>query len=240
MADSVNLQKSNSKLNESLAHQFDNSGVRRSFTVPYIDGQPMDEHIAGVGQAASASGGLTKNLITSAHHSEGKGYGSGDGHTVGHPSEKLRTTIIPKEDEHAKKTIEAASAHLNNLAKLIGEDDPTILSAKSQLSLVQKTDGAGMNLLDFGVMMTQIMFNPTQKAAQMHDSTKSGGIHPQLRGPQGQPPPEAQEAPQGAPSGGDASEAQPAAPEAQAAPVAQEAPSGAPSGAPSPPAQGES
>jgi hypothetical protein len=228
--------KSNSKLNAALAHQFDKSGVKRSFTVPYVDGQSMDEHVSAVGQAAGEAGGLTKNLITTAHHSGGKGYGSAEGHSIGHPSDKLRTTIIPKDDEHAKATIAAASEHLNNLAKLLGDEDPTILTAKGQLKLVQKTDGVGMNLLDFGVMMTQIMFKPTQKAAQMHDATKDGGIHPQMRGSQAQPPQEAQGEPQGAPSGGEAAEAQPAAPAAQGAPAAPAAP---PAGAPAaPPAQG--
>ena len=236
MADSVNLMKSNSKLNESLAHQFDKSGVKRSFTVPYVDGQSMDDHIDAVGQAAGEVGGLTKNLVTTAHHSEGKGWGSGEGHTVGHPSDKLRTTIIPKDDEHAKATIAAAQAHLNNFAKLLGDDDPTVQTAKGQLKLVQKTDGAGMNLLDFGVMMTQIMFKPTQKVAQMHDATKEGGIHPKMRGPQAQPPQEAQGEPQGASSGGGTPEDQAAAPSAPGAPPAPAAPGAAAPAAP--PAQG--
>ena len=79
MPESVNLQRSFSSLNEHLAKQFDSAGVRRSFTVPFVDGQPMADHITSVGQAATTAGGLGGNLITSAHRASGKGYGSGDG-----------------------------------------------------------------------------------------------------------------------------------------------------------------
>ena len=178
----INLTKSYAKLNESLAKQFDGSGVKRSFTVPYTN-EPMNEHIAAVGQAASQSGGLTANLLTSFHHSDGKGWGSDEGSTQGHPSDKLRTTIIPKDSEEAKATIEAAQKHLDNIGKLIGEDNPAVVTANSQLNLVKKSNAAGMNLLDFGVMMTQIMHRPTQMVAQAHDQTKDGGMHPKLRGP---------------------------------------------------------
>ena len=232
---SVNLPKSFANLNEKLAKQFDESGVRRSFTVPYIDGQPTDEHINTEGQAAAQSGGLTGNLLTTAHHSGGKGWGTGDGHTIGHPADALRNTIIPKDDEHAKATIQAAQKHLDNLEELLGEKDPTIQTAKSQLSLVKKTDGAGMNLLDFGVMMTQIMFRPNQAVARAHAKTKPGGINPRLSAPGGsqsnnagesqpggeqpsqngdQPQESAQQPPQAAGAAPDASAAPAAAPAA--------------------------
>jgi hypothetical protein len=235
MADSVNLQKSYSALNEHLAKQFDESGVRRSFTVPYIDGQQMADHVAAVGQAASQSGGLTNNLLTTAHHSGGKGWGSGDGHTVGHPSDKLRSTIILKDDENAKATIAAAQKHLNNIKTLLGEADPIVQTAQGQLDLVKKADGAGMNLLDFGVMLTQVMYAPNQAVARAHSGTKDGGHAPQLRAPgaaapqesPAEPPGEAQAAPE-APTG------TPAAPAAQAAPGAAPA---APEASPQP-AQG--
>lgn len=188
MADKVNLQKSFSMVNEKLATLFDESGIRRSFTVPYIDGQPTTDHIAAVGMAASQSGGLTNNLLTSAHHSGGKGWGTGDGHTVAHPSDKLRVTVIPKDDEHAKAAIDAAQSHLNNIEKLIGDDDPSVQTAKSQLGLVKKTDGAGMNLLDFGVLVSQILYAPNQAVARAHSGTKDGGHAPQLRAPGAQTP----------------------------------------------------
>lgn len=221
MAETVNLKKSYSTLNEKLAKQFDEAGVRRSFTVPYIEGQPMPEHVAAVGQAATQSGGLTNNLVTTAHHSTGKGWGSGDGHTVGHPAEKLRTTIILKGDANAKETIMAAQKHLNNIAKLLGEDDPAVVTANSQLGLVKKTDGAGMNLLDFGVMMTQIMHAPNQAVARAHSGSKDGGHAPHLRAPGAPVPPEPQEEAQGG------EEAQLATPEAQEAPDAAPVPTAA-------------
>jgi len=240
MADKVNLQKSYSALNEKLAKQFDESGVKRSFTVPYIDGQGMTEHVQAVGAAAAQAGGLTKNLLTTMHHSEGKGWGSGDGHTVGHPADSLRSTIIPKDNEHAKATIDAAQTHLNNIKKLLGDEDPTVKVAQGQLNLVKKGDGAGMNLLDFGVMLVQVMHAPNQAVARAHNDTKSNGAgHPKLQAPGSAP----QEPPEGGAgsAGGGAGEPQPAQegaepaagaqPEAAAgaaAPEAQAAPGAAP------------
>lgn len=229
MADKVNLQKSYSALNERLAKLFDESGVRRSFTVPYIDGQTMDQHVESVGQAAVQSGGITGNLLTSAHHSTGKGWGSGDGQTVGHPSEKLRTTVVPKDDENAKAAVSAASTHLNNLEKLLGEDDPAVKSAKGQLQLVKQTDGAGMTLLDFGVMLTQIMYGPTQAVARAHSGNKDGGHAPHLRAP-GQVESQNAQDSQTPPAGDDQmAENAPEAPEpAAGAPAAPGAPATAP------------
>jgi hypothetical protein len=234
---SVNLQKSYSALNEKLAKAFDESGVRRSFTVPYIDGQGMDEHIASVGQAAMNSGGLTNNLLTTAHHSGGKGWGSGEGHTIGHPSEGLRSTIIPKNDEHVKAAIDAASKHLSNIEELLGKDDSSVKTAKSQLDLVKKTDAEGMNMLDFGVLLTQVMYKPMQAVARLHSGTKDGGHSPQLRAPGGQQAPDDQADASQAPQGGDQPQesAQQPPQNAAAAPDAQAAPAAAPA---APQAQG--
>jgi hypothetical protein len=231
MAERVNLQKSFAAVNEKLAKLFDQSGVRRSFTVPYIEGQAAHEHFDAVGQASTQSGGLSSNLLTSAHHIEGKGWGSGDGHTVGHPSDKLRNTIIPKNDENAVAAIAAADKHLNNVEKLLGDDDSEVMTAKNQLNLVKKTDGAGMNLLDFGVMLLQVMHGPNQAVARAHSGTKEGGHAPHLRAPGGmtsQSPQEAQEQPQGEAQPPDGAEAQESAPVAQGAPIAQGAPSAPP------------
>jgi hypothetical protein len=232
MADKVNLQKSYSALNEKLAQTFDGAGVRRSFTVPYIEGQAADEHFNAVGQAATQAGGLGSNLLTSAHHAAGKGWGSGEGHTVGHSAAKLSTTIIPKDDENAKAAIGAAQTHLNNIAKLIGDDAPEVVTAKNQLNLVKPTAGAGMTLLDFGVMLLQVMHAPNQAVARAHSGTKQDGHAIHLRAPSSassQQPQEAQEQPQeGAqPAGG--AEDQESASASQGAPAAQAAPS---SGAP--------
>lgn len=231
----VNLQRSYSNLNEKLIKLFDESGIRRTFTVPYLEGQPMDEHVQSVAQAAAQSGGMTANLLVSAHHSEGKGWGSGEGHTVAHPSEKLRTTIIRPKDEHAKAAVDAAQTHLTGIAKLLGDDNPSVQTAQSQLNLVKRSDGAGMNLLDFGVLLTQIMYQPHQALARAHSGTKEGGHAPHLRAPGSAASPEGQESQpeaQGGPQvAGQAPEGQTPAPAAQAAPQAQE------TGAPAP-AQG--
>lgn len=227
MPDSVNLQKSYSSLNEKLIKLFDESGVRRTFTVPYLDGQPMDQHVDSVSQAAAQSGGLTSNLLMSAHHSEGKGWGSGDGHTVAHPSEKLRTTVVLPKDENAKAAVDAAQTHLNGIKKLLGDDDPTVQTAQGQLNLVKRSDGAGMNLLDFGVLLTQIMYQSHQALARLHSGTKDGGHAPHLRAPGEAAPAAGQESPETAQGGAPETEqapedqnAAPAAPEAAAAPAA--------------------
>jgi hypothetical protein len=236
MAKSVNLQKSYAALNEKLVQLFDESGVRRAFTVPYIEGQPTADHISSVGQVAQQAGGLTNNLVMTAHHSGGKGYGSGEGHTVGHPAESLRSTLIPKDDEHAKAAINAAQKHLDNLSELLGKDDPVIQTAQGQLDLVKKTDGVGMNLLDFGVMMNQLMYKPMQAVARAHSGTKDGGHAPQLRAPAGggaQQAPESQEQPGEAAQPQENAQEQPQeAPAAGGQPEVQAAPAAAPAGSP--------
>lgn len=220
MPETVNLKKSFSSLNEKLAKLFDESGIRRTFTVPYIEGQQMSEHIGAVGAAAEQSGGLVNSLVTTSHASTGKGWGSGDGQTTGHPAEKLRTTIIPKGDEHAKAVIDAAQKHMSNLKFLLGDEDPTIQTSQNQLNLVKKAGGAGMNLLDFGVMMNQIFVRPNQAVARAHSGTKDGGHAPQLRAAGAPAPADAQETAQGAPQGGEQASEAPAAPETPAAPPA--------------------
>jgi hypothetical protein len=198
---SVNIQKSYSALNEKIFKFFDQRGVRRAFTVPYIDGQDMNEHVQAVGQAAQQTGGLTSNLLVTAHHSDGKGWGSGDGHTVGYSSELLRHSIIPKNDEDAKAVISAAQKHLDGIEELLGKDDPTVKTANSQLDLVKKQDGAGMNLLDFGVLMTQIMYRPNQAVAREHSGAKQGGHSPALRSPGAAAPSEESDESEQAPDG---------------------------------------
>lgn len=227
MADKgVSLKKSYAALNEALVKLFDELGVKRSFTVPYLEGQEMHEHVDAVGQAAQQSGGLTNNLITTAHHSDGKGWGSPDGHTVGHPSDKLRTTIIPADDENAKSAIEVAQKHINNMGKLLGDDDPTIQTANSQLNLVKKNSGQGMTLLDFGVLLIQIMFAPLQTIARKHSQTHPDGPAPHLRGSKAQ-----EEPAEGQPEGQGEAQPEEGAPEgqeqdsdAQAAPEGEEQP----------------
>ena len=237
MADKINVQKTFSGVNESLTKLFDESGVKRTFTVPYIDGQGMDEHINAVGQAANDTGGLTNNLITTQHHSSGKGWGSGDGHTVGFLADHLRDTLIPADDENAKAAIEAAQKHINEIAKGLGDDAPEIKVANGQLALLKKHDAAGMNLMDFGVMIQQMMHAPNQAIARAHSGKKEGGHAPHLR-PPGQASQEEPESDSGAQGGAEqapaAGESALAAPAAPAAPVAASAP---PAAAPAAPAQ---
>jgi len=194
MADTVNLQKSYSKMNESLVKLYDDSGVHRSTTVPYIDGQSMEDHIGALKVALSEVGGATNNLVLTHHHSDGKGWGSGDGHTVAYNGDKLRTTVIPHDSKPAKAALDAAQTHLNNLKTLLGKDNPTMQTAQGQLDLAKKTDAEGMNLMDLGVLLTQIMYRPTQLVAKMHSGTKPGGHAAHLRGPV-EAAPEQQEAP---------------------------------------------
>jgi hypothetical protein len=227
MAETVNLKKSYSALNEALVKLFDESGVHRAFTVPYLQGQETKDHINAVGQAAQQVGGLTKNLIMSAHHAGAK-HGSGEGHTVGHPAEKLRQTMIPKDDENAKAAIAAAQKCINNFKFLLGDDDPTVQTAQGQLNLVKPINGAGMSLFDFGALLINIMFKPTQAAARAHSGTKPGGHAPHPRGPVQEAPQQGQETQEpaqgGDQQGGEAPTGGQAAPEAQGAPQAAPAP----------------
>ena len=223
MAETVNIKKSYSKLNESLARLFDESGVRRSFTVPYLQGQEAKDHIDAVGVASSQNGGLAGNLLTSHHTAEGKGYGSGDGSTIGHPAEKLRQTMIPKDDKNAQAVIDAAQKCVTDFKFLLGDDDPTVQTAQGHLNLVKKTFGSGMSLQDFGVLMIQMMNKPMQAVAQAHNGQKSGGHQAQLRGPEAQQGQEAPETAQGGAQSADETSEASAAPESQGAPPAAQA-----------------
>jgi hypothetical protein len=171
----VNLQKLYSRVNEALTKLFDESGVRRSFTVPYVEQEPMAQHVSTVGKVALRNGGLTKNLVTTMHHSGGKGWGTGDGETVGHPAHNLKTTVVPKDDENAKAVIDSAQKYLNAIGSFVGEKEPAIQTANSQLSIVKKTNGAGMNLLDFGTLIQQVLHGPTQIIARAHHNAKPEG-----------------------------------------------------------------
>jgi hypothetical protein len=180
----VKLQRDYSRMNEALAVFFDGSGVKRRATIPYIDGQQTHEHITAVGNALQQSGGLTKNLLTSFHHSGGRGWGHGEGATVAHPADSLRSTIIPKDSENAIKAISACRSLLNDIEKLLGKDDTTVKVAKAQLDLVSKHSAAGMTALDFGISLTQIVHMPLQSVARAHNETKGAGPgHPKLQAP---------------------------------------------------------
>ena len=174
-AKTVNLHKSYSGVNSSLAKAFDANGVKRSFTVPYVDGQSTSDHVQAVGAAASQYGGLAKNIVTSAHNEGGKGYGYGDGETAGHPTHDLMNTIVPKDDDSVKKALGATQTHLNNLKKLLGKNAPTIQTAQSQLDLIKKRDGAGMTLYDLGVGLLNLVTPPMQAISRAHMAANHGG-----------------------------------------------------------------
>jgi len=216
---SVNLRKSYSKLNEKLAATFDGLGVRRMATAPYVEGHDDAEHINAVQAIIQQSGGTLANyLATSFHKSAGSGHGSADGETALHPTEKLRSTIVPKDSKVAKEAIDAAQEHINNFKQLLGDDDPTVQTAQNQLNLVKRSDGAGMNLFDFGVMMQTLPFKMTQKVAKMHGAANANtpadqqGAEAQPEGGESQP--EAQGGAQAAPQGNEAAQA-PSAQQAQ-------------------------
>ena len=59
MAETVRLHKAFSLVQERLTKLFDESGVKRSFTVPYVDGEPADAHVA-----AEAGGDIATACVT--------------------------------------------------------------------------------------------------------------------------------------------------------------------------------
>jgi hypothetical protein len=171
----VNLHKSYSGVNSALAKAFDVNGVKRSFAVPYVDGQATEEHVQAVGSAAAQSGGLAKNIVTSAHTEGGKGYGFGDGETVGHPTHDLMDTIVRKDDKDVKAALDATQTHLNNLKKLLGKNAPTVQTAQTQLNLIKERDGAGMTMYDLGVGLLNLITPPMQALSRAHSAANHGG-----------------------------------------------------------------
>jgi hypothetical protein len=183
----INLKKSFAKVQESLAALADGLGVKRAFAVPFVSGESAADHIKSVGNAAATAGGLGHVLLTSGHKSGGKGYGSGDGETVGHHAQKLRETLIPKDWPEAQAAISAAQRFISQVGSLLGEKDQSVQVAQSQLDLVKKTSGAGMSAFDFFVLIQQCLFAPTQAIARAHSGTKPGGHSPALRAPHNPP-----------------------------------------------------
>lgn len=151
----VKIHVAFSKLQESLIKLLDGLGISRVFTLPYIHGAPMADHIKAVGKMMTQSGGMGANLMFSAHHSGGRGYGSGDGHTVAYTAQKLHETFIPAKNEDAKAALSAAKNLISQIKKLIGET-PAVQTAESQLDILGKYDGRGLTALDFGVALSNL------------------------------------------------------------------------------------
>jgi hypothetical protein len=180
---SVKLHRAFSALNSALTKLADESGVERSATIPYIHEQPMSDHIAAVGQALSTCCGITANILTTSHRADGRGFGSGDGESVAHPADALRSTIIPKGDKNAVAAISACKKLIGQIASLVGDDDPAVKVAKSQLDLVGKHDGENMTVLDMMIALQNIVHVPLQSVARAHSGTKESGHSPRLRAP---------------------------------------------------------
>jgi hypothetical protein len=180
---SVKLHRAFSALNSALTKLADESGCKRSATIPYIHGQDMSDHIATVGQALSTWGGITANILTTSHRPDGRGFGSGDGESVAHLGEALRSTIIPKNDKNAIAAISACKKLIGQIASLVGDDDPAVKTAKSQLDLVGKHDAEGMTVLDLMIALQNIPHVPLQAVARAHSGIKEGGHSPKLRAP---------------------------------------------------------
>src|SRR6202022_1249294 len=95
-------------------------------------------------------------------------HGPNGGATVAHSADKLRTTIIPKDDPNAIKAISACRSFVNKAASLVGENDPGSVAAKSQLNTVGKHGGSGMTALDLGVALLNIPTPVSQAIARAH------------------------------------------------------------------------
>jgi|SRR5579872_5144667 len=178
LAGSVNLHRAFSKLNEALMKLADESGVVRTATIPHISGQSMAEHLEIVGQTLAQAGGLTANVLTATHSV----HGPDGGVTVAHPAEKLRQTIVTKDNKNAKAAIDACKSFISKAEFLLGETRETKI-AKSQLSLVGKSDGAGMTVADLMLSLINIPVPVIQAVARAHSGTKDGGHAPHLRAP---------------------------------------------------------
>jgi hypothetical protein len=176
------IHRAFSALNEKIIKMLDENGCKRAFTVPYADA-PMAKHIADVGTVAASAGGLGNNILVTAHHSTGAGFGSSDGHTVGYNADALRSTILPSGDTSAKAAIDACKSLITKVSKLIGEYIPEVKTAKSQLELVGRAGGRGMNLCDLAVVLLQIPGPALQALARAYSETHDGGASSQLRGP---------------------------------------------------------
>jgi hypothetical protein len=186
-AETVNLAKQYSRVNAALIALLDGLAVKRSATLPHIKSQSMSDHTNAIGQILPTIGGGAANLILYTHTVHG---GDG-GKTVLYPTEKLRTTIIPKNSELAKDAIAAERALLNDLDFLIGDHaaagKPQIEQAKSQLKLIGTRDGAGMNLFDFAAALIAIPSKLLQTTARLHSIAKHGGPgHAQRTAPKAQ------------------------------------------------------
>jgi hypothetical protein len=176
---SVNLQRSYSKINEAIRKLADGLGVPRNSTIPHVEGQSMADHIAAVGQVLASHGGITSSVLTATHTK----HDSGGGSTVAHHSQKLKEVIVPKDWEDAKAAVAAERSFISKCAILLGDDDPAIKLAKSHIALIGRANLAGMTVFDAAVALLSIPGPLIQSIARAHSGTKDGGHAPHLRAP---------------------------------------------------------
>jgi hypothetical protein len=177
----INLHRSFAKLQEALTTLADASGVKRAVTVPFQHGGETHAHIQEISDALKSHGGMLANVLTSFHKSGGRGFGSGDGSTQAWPAEKLRQTIIVKDDPNAIKAISAARSLVNLVAKLVGSDDKSVQVAKSQLSIIGKMNGSGMHVADLITALNSLVNLPLQTVARSFSTARHGEHHAALR-----------------------------------------------------------
>lgn len=185
-AHKVNIHKSVSRVNEALAKLFDSNGIKRRFSVPYIDGQGHAEHVAALHKVLEKSGGIGNSFITTYHKQEGGGWGSADGETVGHDSTHLHLPV-KSEDADAMAVIGAVRTLLNQASHLLGDKNAVVVQSRSQLKLISAHNGAGMELGQFGSAMVELTAQVVQAIARAHSGKKQeNGIaehSPALRPP---------------------------------------------------------
>jgi hypothetical protein len=151
----VKVQREFSNINHALVDLCDGLGLRRAFTIPYVEAD-MSDHIQAVGAAAQEVGGMTRNVLFTMHHKNGAGWGSTEGSTIAFNADKLREVLIPEDNEEAKTALADAKGLVNEFAKLLGDDDPAVKTAKSQLGRLSKHDGHGMTALDFSLALLNL------------------------------------------------------------------------------------
>jgi hypothetical protein len=176
--ESINLQRAYSRLNEAVRAMLDGLGIRRSATIPHQKSQSMVDHLNDVGQALSTKGNISGNILTATHTIHDKDGGS----TVAHPNQQLQETIIPKDSVEAKAAINACKSFISKCESLVGET-PEIQKAKAQISIIGKSDMAGMSAFDGAAALLNVPGPVIAALARAHNFVKHGEHKIHLTGP---------------------------------------------------------
>jgi hypothetical protein len=177
--ESVNLQRTYSRLHSAITALFDGMGVRRTATIPHIAGEQMSDHIDAVSKVLPTIGGVTANLLTASHTK----HSATGGETVAHSADKLRQAIVPKDSADAKAAIQACKNFVNKVASLVGDEDPAVKIAKSQLSMIGRHEGQGMTAYDLAASLLSVPTPLIHIVARLHSGNKQDGHAPHLRAP---------------------------------------------------------